>query len=270
MIEIIRKNFRPFQPAIISTSSHVQYKEFAPSFKLQPFIYCYWDLKTNERLIENYNYRVIADGCIDIFFEHTEPEKIYVMGFSTAFSEFPLGLSFHYTGIRFLPTAFPQLFQINASEISNQVFSLSDLNKAIVKSLEQIHSCGQDFVEKREEMNRLFEKLLSNTQLAFDPRLYRAIDLILKKRGHVHTESDLNTGLSPRQLRRLFEFYLGDSQKSFSRVVRFQSAVASVFSNKMQVVPDYISLGYFDQTHFIKDFKHAFGLSPGKAVRLSK
>ncbi|MFD2539818.1 hypothetical protein [Sphingobacterium chuzhouense] len=36
-------------------------------------------------------------------------------------------------------------------------------------------------------------------------------------------EKDLNTGISQRQLRRIFEFYVGDTAKTFSKVIRFQN-----------------------------------------------
>ena len=71
--------------------------------------------------------------------------------------------------------------------------------------------------------------------------------------------------ISPRQLRRLFEYYIGDSTKTFSKVVRFQNilkakpSTQSLRENKL-----FYDTGYFDQAHFIKDFKNFYGVTPGK------
>jgi len=65
--------------------------------------------------------------------------------------------------------------------------------------------------------------LISNVKFRYDNRLYEKINIVLKKIGVPNIETDLNTGISPRQLARLFEYYIGDSAKTISKVVRFQN-----------------------------------------------
>ena len=96
----IRKFYKPVQPTVDWSSVKVSYTEFLPDIRLQEMIYCYWQLKTSEVLTEQFNYRVVADGCIDIFFELTNPADSYVMGFCKKFTEFPLENQFNYVGIR--------------------------------------------------------------------------------------------------------------------------------------------------------------------------
>ena len=77
----------------------------------------------------------------------------------------------------------------------------------------------------------------------------------------------MDTGISQRQLRRMFDFYIGDSPKTFAKVVRFQNilmskpSVQSLKSNKL-----FYDIGFFDQAHFIKDFKYMYGLTPTIAL----
>ena len=98
--------------------------------------------------------------------------------------------------------------------------------------------------------------------------MYQAINLILKNFGVVDVEKDLNTGISSRQLRRLFTFYIGDTAKTFSKVVRFQNilrakpSLQSLKQNKL-----FFDTGYYDQAHFIKDFKNFYGVTPNRAFR---
>jgi AraC-like DNA-binding protein len=83
----------------------------------------------------------------------------------------------------------------------------------------------------------------------------------------VNIQADLDIGLSPRQLRRYFEYYIGDTAKTFSQVVRFQhilNATPSTQSLKQNKI--FFDLGYYDQAHFIKEFKKFYGVPPAKAL----
>ena len=101
-----------------------------------------------------------------------------------------------------------------------------------------------------------------------DKRLFEAIISIMKLRGSLNLQQDIDTGISPRQLRRLFEFYVGNSPKMFSKVVRFQYFFQLLTSSQG---PTYHQLlldaGYYDQPHFNKDFKSLFGLTPGEVLK---
>ena len=82
----------------------------------------------------------------------------------------------------------------------------------------------------------------------------------------LNVETDLNTGISPRQLRRLFEFYIGDSAKTFSQVVRFQNILrAKPSSQSLRQNKLFFDVGYYDQAHFVKEFKNFYGVTPSKA-----
>jgi hypothetical protein len=105
-VPIIRNLYTPIQPTVLQTGNHVTYHEFLPLQELHPYIYCYWQLKTRAVLTEPFVYRVVADGCIDIFFELDKPDQSFVMGFCKQYTEFPLLNSFNYVGIRFLPTMY--------------------------------------------------------------------------------------------------------------------------------------------------------------------
>ena len=96
----IRQLYTPIQPTVKQSADNVTYSEFLPDLRLQDFIYCYWQLKTSIPLSEPFIYRVVSDGCIDIFFELNNPKDNFVMGFCKKFTEFPLDNSFHYIGVR--------------------------------------------------------------------------------------------------------------------------------------------------------------------------
>ena len=117
----IRKQYNPVQPSILyGSDNRVNYIEHLPAAQLQPFIYCYWQLVAPTPLEQPFVYRVVADACMDIYFNMQDPVESYIMGFCKQYTEFTLPKTFHYAGVRFLPAAFPYLFSIDGSELSNR------------------------------------------------------------------------------------------------------------------------------------------------------
>lgn len=264
----IRSLYMPVQPTIKQADQQVTYQEFLPDLRLQSYVYCYWQLQTTQVLDQEFNYRVVADGCIDIFFELNNPEENFVMGFCKKYTEFPLANSFNYIGVRFLPTMFPQLFSINAAELSNRFEQLSQVVPKTADFISNSFGPNDDTSTIKTKFDGYLLQQLSASSFNTDVRLYQAIDLILKNFGVVDVEKDLDTGISPRQLRRLFTFYIGDTAKTFSKVVRFQNilrakpSLQSLKQNKL-----FFDTGYYDQAHFIKDFKNFYGVTPSRAFR---
>jgi AraC-like DNA-binding protein len=262
----IRELYQPIQPKVNQSANNVIYSEFLPHINLQRLIHCYWQLKTTQKLSEPFSYRVVADGCMDIFFELDNPQESFVMGFCKKFTEFPLDTSFNYIGIRFLPTMFPQLFKVNASALSNRYEHLN----VVVPHLSSFLSDHFNGHHAQDEVKRLldtyFLALSSRTPFDHDARLYSALGIILKNFGGIDIEKDLDTGISSRQLRRQFEFYIGDTAKTFEQVVRFQNILKSNPSKQsLRQNKLFFDAGYYDQSHFIKEFKNFYGQTPGTA-----
>ena len=244
---------------------HVLYHEVLPHVNLQPFIYCYWQLCTTRPLDHAYTYRVVADGCIDIFFNAANPVENFVMGFCKKYTLFPLDNIFNYVGIRFLPTMFTQLFKIDASTLSDRFEQLNNVLPDVSSFIAQRLQGALLLQDVAPHLDDCFNTTLHKAAFDADVRLYRAIEAIIKAAG-VMPITHLDTGVSARQLRRLFDFYVGDTPKVFSQVVRFQNilkAKPSVQSLKQNALFHYES--YYDQAHFIKAFKTFYGVTPAKA-----
>lgn len=264
----IMQCFTPIQPTVTRPADDVAYAQMAPDTRLQNLIYCYWQLKTHEKLSQPFEYRVVADGCIDIYFELDNPHENYVMGFSKTFTKFPLGMAFNYVGVRFLPTMFPQLFKMSAAELSNRYEHLNLVVPGLSEFLSNNFKETQSPKEIKSLLDQHFLRLAAQSKFDSDQRLYRAIDLILQNQGMIDIEKDLNTGISPRQLRRLFKFYVGDTAKTFSKVVRFQNILKAKPTHKsLRQNKLFLGAGYYDQSHFIKEFKNFYGVTPSTAFK---
>ena len=262
----IRRLYRPVQPTVKQAVQSVSYREVSTDDRLSNIIYCYWELKTNERLQEPFTYRVVADGCIDIFFQLDNPSENFVMGFCKKYTEFPLDNSFQYIGIRFLPTMFPALFKVDAKELSNRFERLEIVINETSKFISNNFSDRDDFAAIKIKLDTYFITVIENVNITLDSRFQNALNIILKNFGVVNVQTDLDIGLSQRQLRRYFEFYVGDTAKTFSQVVRFQNILnAKPSTQSLRHNKIFFDLGYYDQAHFIKEFKNFYGVTPSKA-----
>jgi hypothetical protein len=120
-LKTIREYYKPIQPTVSANDNEISYQEIKPNKEIENFIYCFWQLKTQKPLKKDYNYRVVSDGCIDIFFDHKQPTENFVMGFCRKFVQFPIGKEFDYIGIRFLPSAFTHLFKVDARNFKQSI-----------------------------------------------------------------------------------------------------------------------------------------------------
>lgn len=264
----IRQHYKPTQPTVRLSVENVSYQEVLPDFRLQNFIYCYWQFKTNKPLEEPFNHLIVADGCIDVYFELNKPQYSYVMGFCNQYTEFLLENTFNYVGIRFLPTMFTQLFKINSKELSNRFESLDNVIPKTSKFIASNFSPELNLNAIKSNLDDYFISIIKDTSFNWDNRFYESIMIILKSSGMVDIEKGLQTGLSSRQLRRLFEFHIGGSIKSFCNVVRFQNFLNTYPSDQnLKQNNLFYELGYYDQAHFIKEFKNYYGQTPNKALK---
>jgi len=265
-LKTIRKYYQPIQPGVVVNNKEISYQEIQPHEEIENFVYCYWQLKTPKPLSNDFSYRVVSDGCIDIFFDHKNPVKSSVMGFYRESTQILIGKQFDYIGIRFLPSAFPILFGINAKILSNQSHELRKILPRLSDWISSEIKASDSFQSITKVLNQKLMRFTKSGNMQYDPRFLNALNLIFQRNGYLDTEKDLNTGLSPRQLRRIFNFHIGTTSKSFSNVVRFQHILnAKPSKQSLKESKIYFDVGFFDQAHFIKSFKTFYGVTPSEA-----
>jgi AraC-like DNA-binding protein len=74
------------------------------------------------------------------------------------------------------------------------------------------------------------------------------------------------SGYSKRHFDRCFKVALGITPKELASIIRFQSFLGNVTRNRNQL-KDQLYFYYYDQSHFIKEFKKYTGLKPGEYFR---
>lgn len=91
-----------------------------------------------------------------------------------------------------------------------------------------------------------------------------ALDRI-QRDPHLLTVMDIQqkTGFSNKHFIHLFEKYVGVTPKTYLRIVKFQRVLTEIEQARKIHWNDIVySCGYYDQAHFIKEFRHFSGLNP--------
>jgi AraC-like DNA-binding protein len=235
---------------------------------MRPFVDCYWTRVGREGA----ETRVIPDGAVDIIFDLSAPSlssAAFVVGTMTAPLVVKASRTCDYVAVRFRPGGAQPLFGNSMRELSDHRVDLASMWSSQVAS---------DWTECLEDVPtssrvRLLERLLIGriSELASpEPRVRDAVLRIQRSRGSISVERLSSIlGLTRQHLTRLFDCHVGMGVKIFSRIIRLQHAVRAL----ERVSPERrgvdwarlaADLGYFDQAHFVRDFRTLTGLTPGR------
>ncbi|MFD1631703.1 helix-turn-helix domain-containing protein [Pseudopedobacter beijingensis] len=111
----------------------------------------------------------------------------------------------------------------------------------------------------------LLSQLRDNNKIDTN-RVSLACDLITESKGNISIQ-ELNSlcCMSKSSMEQYFKDQIGVSPKMYSRIIRFNETkkILKEATNKswIEIVENH---GYYDQSHFIHEFKHFFGYSPSQ------
>jgi AraC-like DNA-binding protein len=102
-----------------------------------------------------------------------------------------------------------------------------------------------------------------------DAAVGAALATIERSAGRVRViELAREAGIGVRQLERRFRDRVGLSPKRLATIVRFQRAFGAIAAGRDATLTEIAhDSGYFDQSHFIRDFRRLAGCSPSRFFR---
>ena len=161
----------------------------------------------------------------------------------------------------FNPQGAYRFFRIPLKDIKNQIHPLKDIIGTVAKQLEE-QMCN---VEKVEGKVALFQQFLLKQfwQNEEDSIFEFSVAKIISSKGRVTIkELEKKTGYSSRWLNMKFTDKLGISPKNLSTVIRFKQYYNAVANNdELSFIKNVFYDFYYDQSHFMKEFKRFTGLS---------
>ena len=252
----------------------MHFQKSFPQESLKPFIECYW--KIEDTSSTPVNQKIIPDGFPEIIFHYADPFIIDINGSQEPQSSqlFAGQIKKHFYlkntgrsdvyGIKLKPAAAHILFGIEMNKFTDKVVPLDELKHEKLQALSKLISKADNFkqlVVKTESMISEQLPLIS----AEAHLVNKATEMIFKHYGLLQI-NDLTTALhvSERQLQRLFKSYIGLPPKLFSRIIRFNGVFQNLERNDKNWIGLAVESGFFDQAHFIRDFKNFSGEEPSK------
>ncbi|WP_027085782.1 helix-turn-helix domain-containing protein [Cohnella panacarvi] len=167
------------------------------------------------------------------------------------------------------PASAYRLFAYPQYELRNAIVPFGEIfGTAATRSLEERIYSATNPTHKAALLQEFLIRRLALTEI--DYSFERSADAILKAQGLLSVKKlSQVTGLSDRWQRNKFADRLGVSPKTFASLVRFQASYQALLRNKrdfLQAKP--FNDSYYDQAHFIKEFKRFIGYSPAKYSKL--
>ena len=160
-----------------------------------------------------------------------------------------------------------------ASHPANELFNLSiSLNDIFEKSSVSEAEEKLAFASSDKQRIEIVEQFLL-TQLKdirADKLIVEAVKLIYQSKGTIRVK-ELNEKLfiSQSPFEKRFRKVVGTTPKKFASIIRFNSVLDNL--NKAKTLTDIcFENNFFDQAHFIKDFKQFTGLTPENFKRFSE
>jgi AraC-like DNA-binding protein len=99
---------------------------------------------------------------------------------------------------------------------------------------------------------------------ARDPRVRRAIELLKPNRPSTINEVATDLNLSVSRFRHLFKQELGVSPKRYLKLVQLEQARNLITNSSLRIKEVAILVGLNDVSHFVRDYKINYGLTPSR------
>jgi AraC-like DNA-binding protein len=254
----------------------MKYNEFKPGDRLKQHVKCYYMYESESNVA--FEDTVFPSGCIEIIFNlgsgkwQTGAGDGFVTNpsielWGQIIRPLPIKSIGQNTmlGIRFFPHAAAFFLNDQVDLFNDQVV---DFNALSGNGVAALHSRLLETAtwDKRIE---LVDKFLSQRLSLTEKRLSKAavVSDVMHEMGQSDFFDNIENvagryGITSRYLQKLFLQYTGLTPKLYSKINRFQSSLRLVTKKGASLTSIAYDCGYFDQSHFIKEFKSFTGFTP--------
>jgi len=246
-----------------------------PSDALAPYIKRYWAIENTLEKGETCVQRIIPTGLTELLLYFTPRPKILtgnkrlsdnvaLYGHQNDYYDIALTGELSVFSIVFQPQGLMRFFKFPLHEICNQNVPLKFLWGQAGRDLEEKMGEAITFHQRVGIAETyLFDLLKNNMDFEFR-RINHVVDLIKRTTGNIRIPQMASEAcLSRKQFERVFAEHIGISPKQYLKIIRFQFAIFLKQRNAdLNMTALSCDSGYFDQSHFIGDFKSLCGLTP--------
>jgi AraC-like DNA-binding protein len=172
-------------------------------------------------------------------------------------------------GARLRPYAAALLTGVPQHQLTGRIHDLSVVDRSLAVKLSRHLAGRQDVLDAMNAfeivLSAAFAARLDTDVPRPTPALMNAVTVATRSHGLIRVEQLAEVArVTPRQLERQFAVHVGLSPKRFLRVLRFQHVIGALRVPSPSNWPDLaVQHGFYDQAHFINDFRSFTGETPG-------
>jgi len=238
--------YDPVKDGVARTVESVVYAEMPPPPELGDLVHCFWELRTERELAEDFTLHAIPDACVNLLFDQRDTRIAGVTQLHTTHTTLDLGRSFHYAGIEL----FPGVWRGDpAATVDHYVGEPYEGDLPLIAANEA--AAGVDPDGRSAVFSELVDTLVGAGLVAPNP----VTAAILTRVDEIASVADMAevAMLSPRQLQRTLKATTGFTPHDLLKVLRVQQS----FRQDYQLL-------FADQSHFTHSFRRAIGYTPGR------
>ncbi len=240
--------YDPIQDGIDKSARLVRYAEAKPPRHFSGLVHCYWELKTEATLEDDFCLHAMPDACVNILFNQIDTDIAGVTALRTKHEVLNLGRAFHYVGIQLLPG----VWRGSRQEIRDQFVGTPYVgDMPLIATSKEL--ARRVFVAKQDVMSTLVQWFVDAKLVVNNPITER----ILANLSDIRSVDDMAAVacLSPRQLQRTLKQTTGFAPHDLLKVLRIQQSFRQ----------HYLDL-YADQSHYIHSFRKIAGYTPARYI----
>lgn len=254
----------------------LDYHEAAPRGRAAEFIRCVWALRGHAADAAAPD-PIVSDGCVELVFNLADPFEH--LDANATRSRQPLALvvgptarptvvrptgRIEVVGVRLQPWAGAILLGVPMGELRDRQLALSELRSGPLAELpERLQARAIPADRLRHALDLLPALLPRETESV----AHAAVCEIPLYRGEAPTVRQLadRLGTSARTLERAFATHVGLAPRTLLRIVRIQRALLLARAHRaLRWSSIAVRAGYYDQSHFVRDFKELVGRLPSE------
>lgn len=253
----------------------MNYYTIPPPARLSEYVQFYWVLEGYASNETPFHHRVLAESSPEwIFYCKGQFE---VSGAETGWEKTPLSClsgqmqrfkklytlnDFCLFGVYLFPYAVPAIFGLPAYTLSDQTADTGTLLGIEGQILEQKMLEETDHRQRAIIISQFIIQRLAKTRETASP-VFASIRQILFSSAALSVPALADDcHLSRRQFERKFIHYAGYSPKQFQRIARFNTIIKGFEQRPKSLTEMAYDCGYYDQSHFIHDFRLFSGYNP--------
>jgi AraC-like DNA-binding protein len=247
---------------------------------LTDYVRCFWTLESDGSSRLPFIHRATAECCAELIFyfkgevnvyrNESTKERTFTSGLyaqSQDYRKFAIDRAFGMLGVYLYPHTIPLLFNIPASNLSDYNLDITSLFGEEGTILEDKVMCATSPNMRIKFISEFLIKKLARLEKKssyLSSTIRHAIAM-----GTMQSVGEMAAAcnLSVRQIERDFRVLSGFSPRLFSKLTRFRSLMESIPSKEYSMTDLAYAFNYYDQSHFINEFRRFTGLTPSRYIK---